>query len=92
MAAPECGSERRDLAVSRCSAIPLLCVGAGEGNEPALLAKQRRTPLFVKFIAHRGLVGHLAGTRARTVRRVRRNSLTLLSLRAITRSSCATRR
>jgi hypothetical protein len=48
--------------------------------------------LFARIgtLAHRGLVGHLAGTGARTVRRVRRNSLTLLSLRANTRVSCLT--
>jgi hypothetical protein len=28
-------------------AIPSLCAGADGSNEPALLAKQRRTPLFV---------------------------------------------
>jgi hypothetical protein len=47
-------------------------------------------PLFrdprIGTLAHRGPVGHLAGTAARTVRRVRRNDLTVLSFLANARA------
>src|SRR6266849_7486539 len=50
-------------------------------NDLALLARHWRTPYSrIGTLAHRGPVGHLAGTGARTVRRVRRNDLGVLPI------------